>query len=786
MKSTLITLSLIAFSFVATAQTTQVIKGLVTDKTSERPLAHVTVTVAGSSGSVQTDSLGRYILNAAPVGRLQVSFNRVGYKKVSIPELLVTAGKQVVLDVSLEEKIASISEVKIMTGRSIKGVANNEFAGSSARSFSTEEASRYAGGRSDPAKLVSNFAGVSTTDDSRNDIVVRGNSPSAVLWRMEGIPIPSPNHFSTFGSTGGPVSALNTNALKTSDFYTSAFPAEYGNAVGAVFDIGLRSGNADRFETTLQLNAFSGIEAMSEGPLGKKGSSYLIGYRYSMVKLAQAAGLNVGTEAPPRYQDLIFNLNFAKSRLGKFSLFGIGGLSDITVKGADIEEDDFFFNKNEDNYIKSGFGAVGLKHSISLGKNTYLRTIASASYFESTFDLYNNDPSLSARRHEVDQSTENTGLRISSMFNSKINAALSLRGGILIEDAGLNTYLNTRENRSEWSLQRDFEGSTLLYQPFIQSKYRFTDKLSLNAGLHASYYDFNDKYAFEPRASLSYAVSDRQTLSLSYGKHSQLQPMPVYLYQEKRTDGSFDQSNRDLGFTKADHYVLGQEWRFAPDWRLKSELYYQHLYNVPVERTPSGFSILNAGADFSFPEKADLANNGTGSNRGLELTLEKFFSKGYYVLTTGSFFNSTYKGSDGVSHSSTFNNRVVLNTLAGREFKLGKNVRRTFTWDIKAAYSGGRYYTPIDLQASKNEGREMFNESAYNSLRLSDYFRFDTRFGFRMNGKGKKFSQTFYMEIQNITNNKNEFLRRYNPEKQEVGTVYQMGFFPDVMYRIQF
>jgi hypothetical protein len=372
------------------------------------------------------------------------------------------------------------------------------------------------------------------------------------------------------------------------------------------------------------------------------------------------------------------------------------------------------------------------------------------------------------------------------MLNSKINAALSLRGGILMEDLGVNTYLNTRENRSEWALQRDFDGNSILYQPFIQGKYRFTDKLSLNAGLHASYYDLNDTYSFEPRASISYAVSDKQTLSLSYGKHSQLQPMPVYLYQERLADGSFDQSNRDLGFTKADHYVVGQEWRFAPDWRLKTEVYYQHLYDVPGERIPSGFSILNAGADFSFPEKAALVNTGTGNNKGVELTLEKFFSKGFYMLATGSFFNSTYKGSDGVAHSSTFNNRIVLNTLAGREFKLGKNTRRTFTWDIKAAYSGGRYYTPVDLAASKNAGREMFNESAYNSLRLGDYFRFDTRFGFRVNGKQKRSSQTFYMEIQNITNNKNEFLRRYNPDKQEVGTVYQMGFFPDIMYRIQF
>ena len=786
MKSLLLTLSLTFSICLVFAQNTQVIKGIVTDKASEKPLANVTVSISGSANSVQTDSSGHYLLKSVPVGRLQISFNRVGYKKVSIPELLLTAGKQVVVDVALEENIASLAEVRIVAGRSMKGVANNEYAGSSARSFSTEEASRYAGGRNDPAKLASNFAGVSTTNDSRNDIVVRGNSPSAVLWRMEGIPIPNPNHFTTLGTTGGAVSALNTNALKTSDFYTSAFPAEYGNATGAVFDIGLRTGNADKFETTLQMNMFSGVEAMSEGPLGKKGSSYLVGYRYSMAKIGQSLGLNIGTNAPPRYQDLIFNINFAKSALGKISIFGIGGLSDVSVEGKDIEEDDFFFNKNEDTYFKGGFGALGVKHFLDLGHNTFLRTVVSGSYFQNSFNSYNSDPSLSERKHEIDQSTINSGLRWSSIINSKINAALSFRGGILAEEIGLDTYLNTRQDRPDWVLQRDYDGNSLLLQPFVQGKYRFTDKLALNAGFHGTYYNLNHTYSVEPRASLVYSPSDKQTLSFSYGKHSQLQPLPVYLYQEIRSDGTYDQSNKNLEFTKADHYVLGQEWRFAQDWRLKTEVYYQHLYNVPVESTSSGFSILNAGADFTFPEKSGLVNKGTGDNQGIELTVEKFFSKGFYLLTTGSFFNSKYKGSDGVKRSTTFNNQVVLNTLAGREFKLNRNARRTFTFDIKAAYSGGRYYTPVDLEKSKSMGREMFDESAYNALRLSDYFRIDTRMGFRVNGKERKLSQTFYMELQNVTNNKNVFLMRYNPDKQQVGTVYQIGLFPDLMYRLQF
>jgi hypothetical protein len=158
------------------------------------------------------------------------------------------------------------------------------------------------------------------------------------------LPSPSPNHFNTLGTTGGPISALNTNALKTSDFYTGAFPAEYGNATAAVFDINLRTGNTEKHERTLQLNLFSGLEAMLEGPLGKKGNgaSYLVGYRYSFAQIGQSFGLNVGTKAVPKYQDWVYNIQFGKSKAGKFSLFGMGGFSSIDFIGKDIDTTDFY------------------------------------------------------------------------------------------------------------------------------------------------------------------------------------------------------------------------------------------------------------------------------------------------------------------------------------------------------------------------------------------------------------------------------------------------------------
>jgi hypothetical protein len=210
------------------------------------------------------------------------------------------------------------------------------------------------------------------------------------------------------------------------------------------------------------------------------------------------------------------------------------------------------------------------------------------------------------------------------------------------------------------------------------------------------------------------------------------------------------------------------------------------LANVPVESTPSSFSLLNAGADFVFPEKNRLVNEGSGTNIGAELTVEKFFSQGWYSLLTVSVFDSKYKGSDGIERSTAFDGGYVANVLAGKEFKIGASGRRFLTLDTKVTAAGGRPYTPVDLQASKAAGREVLVESQAYSLRLEDYFRWDVKIGMRLNSAKRKLSQTFFLDFQNVTNNSNIFAVRYNPVRNEVGKTYQIGFFPDLMYRVEF
>ncbi|MCG8330918.1 MAG: TonB-dependent receptor [Chitinophagales bacterium] len=781
--------------FTIAAQEGQTVKGSVVDQQSELPIIGATIellTVDPVMGTV-TDLDGYFSIDDVPVGRHQLRISYLGYSSVTIPNVLVTSGKQVDLNIGLEESIVQMNEV-VVTSKVEKWKAQNEMATISARSFNLEEVTRFSGGRNDVARLAGSFAGVAVADDSRNDIVIRGNAPTGVLWRLNGIPIPNPNHFSTLGTTGGPVSALNPNLLKTSDFLTSAFPAEYGNALAGVFDIGFRSGNKDQHEFTMQLAAFSGLEAMAEGPLTKdKNSSFLVSYRHSFVELADATGIPVGTNATPNYRDLSFNVDFAKTKAGKFSIFGIAATSDIDFLGDEIDEDDLFASPNEDAYVKSQLGIVGLKHNIIVGDGAYIRTVVSASTSRNNFDQDNlNSDGGKLRVTEVEDITDTYSL--SSYFNKKFNAQFTLRTGIMAQHFQLDTRVDDRDDlpdtngdgEPDWVTLRDFEGGMNLMQAFAQGVYRFTDEWSLQLGLHAQYLDINDTYAVEPRAALNWQVHPQHRLSLGYGLHHQMQPLPVFFFTEEVSPGVYERTNEGLDFTRSHHFVLGHDWRINESWRTKLEVYYQDISDVPVEINSSSFSLLNAGADFVFPELGSLINEGTGINYGTELTIEKFFSKGYYGLLTASVFDSRYEGSDGVERNTAFNNGYVVNVLAGKEFKIGKDKRNAITFDMKATRAGGRYYTPVNLEASQFAGVEVLQDDLAYSERHDPYFRLDVKFGYQLNSKKRRMSQQFFIDLQNVTDNENIFVRRYNEQTNEVNDVYQSGFFPDILYRIQF
>lgn len=765
----------------------QTIRGTVIDKQSQITIPGVTIVILESEPlkAAQTDMDGKFKITDIFPGRYDLRITYEGYKEVVLSNIVVTAGKETVLDVAMEETVNEVEEV-VITARK-KNETNNELTTVSGRSFSMEEVNRYAGGRSDPARLAANFAGVSSPDDSRNDLVIRGNSPIGVLWRIEGLNIPNPNHFSTVGTTGGPVSAINTNVLRNSDFMTSAFPAEYGNANAGVFDLGFRNGNTEKREHTFQLGALTGIELMTEGPIKKdNGSSYLLAYRYGFAGVAQAIGLPIGTTATPYYQDISFKINSGSSKIGRFTFFGLVATSRIKFLHDELDSTDLFADPSVDSYFTSNLGMVGVKHFIRTGEKGYFNTVIGMTYADSDY----REDSLSVdgiASRTIDNTTNRTNYTINTSFNQKINARLFVKVGILTELLNTKLYYRNREDKPDWITIWDTKDQTVLLQGYAHAKYNFSDNFTMNLGLHTQYLALNGSNSVEPRVGFRYQVKQRHTFTAGFGMHSQLQPIDLYFYRSTDANGNPEMTNKNLDFTRSAHSVVGYEVLPAKDWRLKTELYYQWLYNVPVTLDSSSFSLLNAGSSFSPTEKGSLENTGTGRNYGLELTVEKFFSKGYYALVTGTLYEAKYTGSDGVERNTAFNGKFVYNILVGKEIKVGKAKRNSLTVDVKMTQAGGRYYTPVDLVTSQFYQQQVLlgDDYAY-TKRYSNFFRLDVKIGYTLNSSKRQLSQSWYFDIQNITNHKNIFAERYNPLTNSINTAYQIGFFPNFTYKIQF
>ncbi|MEW6468481.1 MAG: carboxypeptidase-like regulatory domain-containing protein [Bacteroidota bacterium] len=794
-RTTLLIIFSVIFSGTCFAQITQTIRGKVIEKESKTEMAGVNVVLTTDTAKktgTTTDMNGYFRLDNVVVGRHSLKFSFIGYSEVSLSNIIVDAGKEVVLVIEMEEQIATKDEVIITANKS--GESANEMSSGSTRSFTIEETNRYAGSRSDPARMASNFAGVQGADDSRNDIVIRGNSPMGLLWKVEGIDIPNPNHFAVPGTTGGAISVLNNKIFGQSDFMTGAFSAEFGNANAGVFDIRLRNGNNEKYEFTGQLG-FLGTEFSAEGPLSKTtGSSFLLTYRYSTLKLFESFNIKLGTSAVPSYQDASFKLNFPTKKGAYVSLFGIGGISDINIMLSDksIEEVEIYGDSDRDQRFSTSMGLLGASWSKSLNEKSYLKFTLAAygSDVWAMHDKFKRDSvyALDTLYDKMNYRYLNGKYSLNFSLTKKYSARWAMKTGMLADYIRVDLIdSNFVEATGQWSVRNDYRGSYYLVQPFVQWKYKKTDNLSFNFGIHAMYLGLNGSFSIEPRAGVKYLMKNNQSLSFSAGMHSQMQPTYIYFNQVKDTAGKYALVNKDLGFTRSLHAVLGYDKAIGQNARLKIEAYYQYLYEVPVDTFSSSFSLVNQGSTFSrfFPGK--LVNEGTANNYGLELTIEKFFSKSYYYMITASYYSSMYRGSDGVLRNTDFNGTYATNALIGREFTMGK--RTVLSTGTKITWAGGKRYTRADTAASSLAGELVEIDSLRNQERFNDYFRWDVKVGIKINTK--KVTHEIALDLVNVLNTRNVLGLTYapdpaNPSADPIKKEYQLGFLPLFYYKIDF
>ena len=760
----------------------QIIRGRVVDIESQTPLAFATVAVITTDpvlGAI-TDDEGYFRLEKVPIGRHDLKVTYIGYESQMIPELMVSTGKEMVLTIKMKEQISELKEV-VVKGYTKKDKPLNSMATVSARTFSVEEARRYAGGWDDPGRLVASFAGVTTENTRDNTIIIRGNSPKGLLWRLEGIEIPNPNHFAnleTFG--GGGVSALSALVMGNSDFFTGAFPAEYGNALSGVFDINLRSGNNEKHEHAVQLGTI-GLDISSEGPLGKnKRASYLFNYRYSTMGLVKEVFPKEVKDFLPVYQDLCFKFNMPTKKHGVFSIWGLASDDHHNMKA---EADSSLWEMSEDRMdgaLTQRIGGLGINHRYIFQKNAYLNTsmAISGDYMKYEAGMLGYDLIRYENEHA---NILNYKYTLTSVYNRKFSAKHSNRTGFIVDNMHYDILLMHAPIYDQGLITvSDEKGSSSMIQLFSQSKYSFTKRFSVNAGLRGHYFDLNNEWVIEPRLGMTYNLGNAQSVSLAYGKHSRLEPLILYFVRVN--DGiNIYQPNRDLKVTKAHHLVLAYDISLNPNLRLKIEPYFQYLYDVPVI-PDSSYSMLNMQAEWYFDE--ELINTGTGKNMGIDITLERFLKNGYYYLFTASVFDSKYRGGDGIQRNTRFNTQYVFNLLYGKEWIVGKQRNKVIGVNVRMNYFGGKRTTPVNDIASDLAQDVVFNYSRLYEDKEPAKLHVNATVDYRVNKKNH--SRIWSLQMINLFLAKENYGLYYNYKTSQVERFEFAVPVPNLSFKIEF
>ncbi len=772
----------------------QNVRGTVRDRESMAPLPGATVIIRDSDPLIgtTTDAEGKFCLKGVPVGRHTVSVSYIGYEEINIPEIMVSSARETLLHLDLHESVSTLGEVVIRPEEE-KGRPVNDMSMISSRSFTVEETKRYPASISDPARMALSFAGVTGGDDSGNEIIIRGNAPSTMLWRMEGIEIPSPNHFAEEGYSSGYVSILSANLIDKSDFLTGAFSGEYGNAISGVFDMRMRNGNNMKRETALQLGVL-GTDISMEGPFRKGyGGSYLFNYRYSTLSIMESLGLIPDAGGIPKYQDLSFKVNLPAGKAGVFSIWGIGGTAISQEKDRmDPEEWESRYDRMTFKFT-TGMGAAGISHTWFPDDRSYLKsTIAITGNRSADYEQLYPVEGLGSENPEVGDPElfykdkyEQTSLKANILYNRKLNSRISSRSGLTY------SYLNymmkaegiDEENGNVWREWLAQQGNTWMLQGYESMKFRLNPKFSIAAGLHMLYFGLNEEFSAEPRLAFKLQCSDRQSIGLAAGIHSRHDEMGTYFARIPIAPGMYSTPNTQLKLRKAFHVVLSHEHLLAKDLRLTVEAYYQHLWNLPVA-ADTGFTYCAVNGTSTLSYNDTLVSNGIGRNFGLEMTLEKFFTQRYYFMLTGSLFDSKYRASNGEWYNTRFNVHFAINLVGGKEFALGRKKNNFLGVNMKLTWAGGMRDTPIDLEKSVGEGYAVYIQDQQYELSHRDYFRTDFSINYTLNRS--KVSHTFSLDIQNLTNNRNMMFEYYDPDLNEVKMEYHMGLLPVLAYKIEF
>lgn len=750
------------------AQQNQQVIGRVEDEATHSGLMGASIFLVRDTISIGTTSneAGVFVFSNISPGRYEVKVSFTGFEAVQ-QELLVISARRAEVVVALREFQNTLDEVVIVTNR-IQTYESGE------HSITNEKALRIPANFFDPVRVITSYPGVMTANDQNNTIVIRGNSPAGLLWRVNGLDVVNPNHLANAGTFsdkpaayGGGVNIISSQLMERTDFYTGSQPVQYGNALSGVIDMKLRSGDTTDYKYTAQASLI-GMDLAAEGPIGKKqNASFAANYRYSTVGLLSLMGVKFGDE-DIQFQDLTFSMNSTLAKGRSLSWFGFAGASKNSFEHKDSVEWEFEKDQYDIEYQSTNFG-TGLVFNQSL-RNINFSAGASVSASKQTRNQFAS-PVIAEGFPDIIYSDrfDMEKLLVSAFgrMNVKVNNNLIETGVQLNYISDDILMLNQTGSSPEEFRHGVVDG--LLFQPYANWKIFFSDRFNAQLGMRYVYFTYNETSSVEPRLSAEFLPTPNSSFKISYNLVSQTQSIATYV-----------NDNESLELTKAHHLDLTYAFVSERGFRFSLTAYDQVLFDVPVEGFASSYSLLNAIEVYPY---SGLVSKGVGQNYGLEALVEKsFFDKSYFIAGA-SYYNSQYKGSDDIERSTRFDGSYSANVTYGREWtKSKKQSQRSFGISTRMLYLGGLKESPI-IPTQLAPGT-IYDQSRAFENKLKDYFRLDLRLNWRKNKKN--YTRIIAIDIQNVFNVQNEAYHYYDHVKKKVTTQYQLGLIPVLVYRIDF
>ncbi len=712
-----------------------IVSGRVFDAGNNESLPFAEIIVEGTEKKAATDLDGNYKITGLPAGLYNIRVQTLGYRPKVEFEVRVTPARPVTLDFGLEPSSEQIEEITIN--------AQNRFVREtqspvSLQTLGLNEIQRNPGGNQDISRVIQSLPGVASTVAFRNDLIIRGGGPNENRFYLDGIEIPAINHFATQGSSGGPVGMINVNFIRDVDFYTSAFPAERGNALSSVMEINLKDGRKDRIGGIFQVGA-SDIGLTVEGPISEN-TSFLASARRSYLQFLFSV-----LELPflPTYNDFQFKTKTQLTENSTLTVLGLGAIDQFSLNldANETPEQRYILNSlpvNEQwNY------SIGAKYSYYTG-SSYTNVVLSRFMLNNTAEKFeDNDPNGRQLLDYVSQEIENK-LRVERIYKRSEWEGVF---GFGFEEAKYNTSTFDQQI-PDFAL--DYQSDIRLYKYSVFANYAkrlFNERLNLSIGLRTDGNTFNSNMSnplnqLSPRIALSYQINENWTLDGNWGIYYQLPPYTTIGFR----DPAGDLVNTDLKYIRSTHYVLGTSFLFDFNAKLSVEGFYKDYSQYPI-LYPDSISLANLGGDFGVVGNREAESTNDGRAYGLEISWQQKLYKGWFGIAAFTLVRSEFDDVFGNPVPASWDNRFLVSITAGKKF--GKN------WELGIQYQflGGTPFTPFDVEATANIqnwdniGRPVPDYSQLNTQRLGNFnglnLRIDKKWFL------ERFNIDVYFDIQN-------------------------------------